>query len=244
MNVGKLTARKSPPTEVLVVLPTYNERENLEKVVAGVRHLGHDVLVVDDASPDGTGQLADELGEADSGVRVLHRERKLGIGSAYEDAFRIGLDEGSSLFVEMDADGSHRPQDLDVIVDAARGSGGLAIGSRYMRGGEIAGWPAHRLLLSRGANVYCRTLLRLRVRDCTSGFRCYTRQLLAAMQLDRIVSQGYSFQIEMVHRTVRLGYPVVEVPIRFEDRVAGASKVSQGEISRALWTVLRLSVSR
>jgi len=244
MNVGKLTARKSPPTEVLVVLPTYNERENLEKVVAGVRHLGHDVLVVDDASPDGTGQLANELAEADSGVRVLHRERKLGIGSAYEDAFRIGLDEGSSLFVEMDADGSHRPQDLDVIVDAARGSGGLAIGSRYMRGGEIAGWPAHRLLLSRGANVYCRTLLRLRVRDCTSGFRCYTRQLLAAMQLDRIVSQGYSFQIEMVHRTVRLGYPVVEVPIRFEDRVAGASKVSQGEISRALWTVLRLSVSR
>jgi len=240
----KLTERKSPPTEVLVVLPTFNERENLEKVVSGVRHLGHDVLVVDDASPDGTGQLADELADGDSGVRVLHRERKLGIGSAYEDAFRIGLHEGSTLFVEMDADGSHRPQDLDKIVDAARGSGGLAIGSRYMRGGEIAGWPAHRLLLSRGANVYCRTLLRLRVRDCTSGFRCYTRQLLAAMQLGEIVSQGYSFQIEMVHRTVRLGYPVVEVPIRFEDRVAGASKVSQGEISRALWTVLRLSVSR
>ncbi len=241
---GRLTERKSSPTEVLVVLPTFNERENLAKVVAGVRHLGHDVLVVDDASPDGTGQLADELANADRGVRVLHRERKLGIGSAYEDAFRIGLDGGSSLFVEMDADGSHRPQDLDKIVDAARGSGGLAIGSRYMPGGEIAGWPAHRLLLSRGANVYCRTLLRLRVRDCTSGFRCYTRQLLAGMQLDEIVSQGYSFQIEMVHRTVRLGYPVVEVPIRFEDRVAGASKVSQGEISRALWTVLRLSVSR
>ncbi|TMC82459.1 MAG: polyprenol monophosphomannose synthase [Chloroflexi bacterium] len=241
---GRLTERKSSPTEVLVVLPTFNERENLERVVAGVRHLGHDVLVVDDASPDGTGELADKLAGGDRGVRVLHRERKLGIGSAYEDAFRIGLDEGSSLVVEMDADGSHRAQDLDKIVDAARGSGGLAIGSRYMRGGEIAGWPAHRLLLSRGANVYCRTLLRLRVRDCTSGFRCYTRQLLAAMQLDEIVSQGYSFQIEMVHRTVRLGYPVVEVPIRFEDRVAGASKVSQGEISRALWTVLRLSVSR
>jgi len=241
---GRLTQRKSPPTEVLVVLPTFNERENLERVVAGVRHLGHDVLVVDDASPDGTGQLADELADADNGIRVLHRERKLGIGSAYADAFRIGLDEGSLLFVEMDADGSHRAQDLDQIVDAARGNGGLAIGSRYMRGGEIAGWPAHRLLLSRGANVYCRTLLRLRVRDCTSGFRCYTRQLLAGMRLGEIVSQGYSFQIEMVHRTVRLGYPVVEVPIRFEDRVAGASKVSQGEISRALWTVLRLSMSR
>ena len=129
-------------------------------------------------------------------------------------------------------------------MDAARGSGGLAVGSRYMRGGQIVGWPAHRLLLSWGANVYCRTLLGLQVRDCTSGFRCYTRELLSSIDLDGIVSQGYSFQIEMVHRAVRLGYPVVEVPIRFEDRIAGASKVSQGEIRRALWTVLRLSMSR
>jgi len=239
-----LTRRTTRPTEVLVVLPTFNERENLERVVDGVRHLGHDVLIVDDASPDGTGQLADELAAGDTGVRVLHRERKLGIGSAYEDAFRIGLADGNALFVEMDADGSHRSQDLDSIVDAARGSGGLAIGSRYMRGGQITGWPAHRLLLSRGANVYCRTLLGLRVRDCTSGFRCYTRDLLAGIRLDEVVSQGYSFQIEMVHRTVKLGYPVVEVPIRFEDRIAGASKVSQGEIRRALWTVLRLRMSR
>ena len=239
-----LTERRSKPTEVLVVLPTFNERENLERVVTGVRHLGHDVLVVDDASPDGTGELADSIAEADSGVRVLHRDRKLGIGSAYVDAFRVGLREGSSLFVEMDADGSHRAQDLDPIIDAARGSGGLAVGSRYMRGGEIVGWPAHRLLLSRGANIYCRVLLGLRVRDCTSGFRCYTRALLSGIKLDEVVSQGYSFQIEMVHRTIRLGYPVVEVPIRFEDRIAGASKVSQGEIQRALWTVLRLSMSR
>jgi dolichol-phosphate mannosyltransferase len=240
----RLTERRSAPTEALVVLPTFNERENLEKVVAGIRHLGHDVLVVDDASPDGTGELADRMAESDPGVRVLHRERKLGLGSAYEDAFRIGLDDGSRLFVEMDADGSHRPADLDAIIDAARGSGGLAIGSRYMRGGEIVGWPFHRLLLSRAANVYCRTLLRTRVRDCTSGFRCYTRDLLSSINLGEIVSQGYSFQIELVYRTVKLGYPVVEVPIRFEDRVAGASKVSQGEISRALLTVLRLSVSR
>ena len=240
----KLTERQAKPTEVLVVLPTFNERENLERVVTGVRHLGHDVLVVDDASPDGTGELADSIAEADSGVRVLHRDRKLGIGSAYVDAFRVGLREGSSLFVEMDADGSHRAQDLDPIIDAARGSGGLAVGSRYMRGGEIVGWPAHRLLLSRGANIYCRVLLGLRVRDCTSGFRCYTRALLSGIKLDEVVSQGYSFQIEMVHRTIRLGYPVVEVPIRFEDRIAGASKVSQGEIRRALWTVLRLSMSR
>ena len=225
-------------------MPTYNERENLERVLSAVRHLGHDVLIVDDASPDGTGELADTLAEADSGVRVMHRERKLGIGSAYEDAFRIGLAEGTQLFVEMDADGSHRAQDLGAIVNAARGCGGLAIGSRYVRGGRIVGWPAHRLLLSSGANIYTRSLLGLRVRDCTSGFRCYTRALLAAIRLDEVVSQGYSFQIEMVHRTVRLGYPVVEVPIQFEDRIAGASKVSQGEIRRALWTVLRLSMSR
>jgi dolichol-phosphate mannosyltransferase len=243
MSERRLTERKSPPTEALVILPTFNERENLERVVSGVRHLGHDVLIVDDASPDGTGELADDLASADAGVRVLHRERKLGLGSAYGAAFRIGLKDGSRLLVEMDADGSHRPADLDAIIDAARGSGGLAIGSRYMRGGSIVGWPFHRLLLSRAANAYCRTLLELRIRDCTSGFRCYTHDLLSSMKLDGIVSQGYSFQIEMVHRAVKLGYPVVEVPIRFEDRIAGASKVSQGEISRALWTVLRLSMS-
>jgi dolichol-phosphate mannosyltransferase len=241
---GRLTDRRTSPTDVLVVMPTYNERENLERVVGGVRHLGHDVLIVDDASPDGTGDLADTMAAEDDGIRVLHRAGKLGIGSAYIAGFKIGLAEGSLLFVEMDADGSHRAQDLEAIVAAARGCGGLAIGSRYVRGGQISGWPAHRLLLSSGANVYCRTLLGLRVRDCTSGFRCYTRALLAKIKLDDVVSQGYSFQIEMVHRTVRLGYPVVEVPIRFEDRVAGASKVSQGEIRRALWTVLRLSVNR
>jgi dolichol-phosphate mannosyltransferase len=239
-----LTPRTTPPNEVLVVLPTYNESQNLEKVVAGVRHLGHDALIVDDSSPDGTGEIADRLAAADPSVRVLHRPRKLGLGSAYEDAFRIGLADGSQLFVEMDADGSHLPQNLDAIVAAARGCGGLAIGSRYIRGGEIVGWPAHRWLLSWAANVYCRTLLRLRTRDCTSGYRCYTRALLGQIGLDQVVSQGYSFQIEMVHRTKELGYPIVEVPIRFEDRVAGASKVSQGEVRRALWTVLRLSLSR
>ena len=238
-----VAARTTPPTEVLVVLPTYNESQNIEKVVAGVRHLGHDVLIVDDASPDGTADIADRLAAADPGVRVLHRPRKLGLGSAYEDAFRIGLAEGSALFVEMDADGSHLAKDLDSIVDAARGCGGLAIGSRYIRGGEIDGWPAHRWLLSWAANIYCRMLLGLPTRDCTSGFRCHTRDLLQQVGLDSVVSQGYSFQIEMVHRTKRLGFPIIEVPIRFEDRVAGASKVSRGEVRRALWTVLRLSLS-
>ena len=142
---NRVTERKQPATEVLVVLPTFNESENIEKVVAGVRYFGHDVLIVDDASPDGTGEVADGIAAKDPGVRVLHRPRKLGLGSAYEDAFRLGLAEGSSLFVEMDADGSHLPQDLESIVDAARGCGGLAIGSRYIRGGQIVGWPTHFL---------------------------------------------------------------------------------------------------
>jgi dolichol-phosphate mannosyltransferase len=239
-----VTERRTPPTEVLVVLPTYNEKLNLERVLAGVRRLGHEVLIVDDASPDGTGELADSLAASDPGVRVLHRPRKLGLGSAYVDAFRIGLAEGTKLFVEMDADGSHLPGDLNAIVSAARSSGGLAIGSRYVNGGKIVGWPYRRWLLSWAANVYCRVLLGLSTNDCTSGYRCYTRELLQHIKLDEVVSQGYSFQIEMVYRTRRLGYHVVETPIRFEDRVAGTSKVSQGEVRRALWTVLRLRLSR
>ena len=226
--------------QVLVVLPTFNEKENLERVVAGVRAQGDDVLVVDDASPDGTGRLADELAAADPGVRVLHRPRKLGLGSAYVDAFRAGLAEGFVLLVEMDADGSHLPEHLAAIIAAAERAGGLAIGSRYVPGGSVVGWGWRRRLLSWSANLYCRLLLGLRTKDCTSGYRCYPRALLERIGLDTIVSQGYSFQIEMVFRASRLGFPVVEVPIRFEDRIAGASKVSQGEVSKALLTVLRL----
>lgn len=239
-----ISPRQAPPTDVLVVLPTYNERPNVERVVSAVRKLGHDVMVVDDNSPDGTGEIADALAAADPGVRVLHRPGKQGLGSAYKDAFRIGLADGSKLFVEMDADGSHRPEDLAPIVDAARRTGGLALGSRYVPGGAIEGWPFLRWLLSWGANAYCRVLLWLPTRDTTSGYRCYTRDLLAHIQLDEVRSQGYSFQIEMVYRARKLGYRIVEVPIKFEDRVAGKSKVSEGEVRRALLTVLRLSLSR
>jgi dolichol-phosphate mannosyltransferase len=230
--------------KAVVCLPTYNERQNLERMVRALGERGVSVLVIDDNSPDGTGEIADRLAAADSGVRVLHRPGKLGLGSAYEDAFRIGLREGTQLFVEMDADGSHRPEDLAAIVEAARRSGGLAVGSRYVPGGAIEGWPFHRWLLSWGANMYCRALLWLPTRDATSGYRCYARGLLEHIGLDEVVSQGYSFQIEMVYRARRLGYPVVEVPIRFEDRVAGASKVSRNEVRRALLTVLRLSLRR
>jgi len=166
-----------------VVIPTYDERENLERVVAGVRAQDCDVLVVDDASPDGTGRLADQLAAADPGVSVLHRPRKLGLGSAYLAGFGRGLERGYQLFVEMDADGSHLPEHLVPIVEAARAGGGLAIGSRYSKGGGIRGWGAARYFLSWGANLYTRLLLWLPVRDCTSGYRCYTRRALEAIGL-------------------------------------------------------------
>lgn len=227
-------------SDALVVLPTFNEIENLERVVTSVRELGHDAVVVDDNSPDGTGRLADELAAADPGVSVLHRPGKLGLGSAYVDAFLRGMENGYKLLVEMDADGSHLAEYLDPIIAGARDSGGMAIGSRYVPGGEVAGWSMARNVLSRGANIYCRSILGLRTHDCTSGYRCYTREVLDKVGLERVFSQGYSFQIEMVYRCTRLGYPVVEVPIRFEDRVAGKSKVSEGEVRKALGTVLRL----
>lgn len=236
MTDGFATGR----SDVLVILPTYNERENLEAVVKSVRRLGHDVLVVDDGSPDGTGELAEQLGAVDAGIHVLRRESKLGLGTAYVAGFSIGLNEGFGFLVEMDADGSHRPEDLDAIVDAARRNGGLSIGTRYIRGGSVAGWPLRRRMLSMAANVYCRMVLRTGARDCTSGFRCYSRELLIAIGLGQVVSQGYSFQIEMAYRASRLGYSLAEVPIRFVDRIAGQSKVSKDEVWQALLTVLRL----
>lgn len=224
----------------LVVLPTYNEGENLERAVAGVRAEGMNVLVVDDNSPDGTGELADRIAAADPGVSVLHRERKLGLGSAYKDGFRIGLEKGCELFVEMDADGSHRPTYLPVLVSAAARIGGIGLGSRYVPGGLITGWGPHRKFLSWGANVYTRSVLGLRVRDCTSGYRCYTRSLLERIRLETVISDSYAFQIEMLYRAVRLGYPVMEIPIHFEDRVAGASKVSGGEIWKDFYAVVKI----
>jgi dolichol-phosphate mannosyltransferase len=231
---------RSRTSTVLVVLPTYNELENLERAVCAVRATGCDVLVVDDSSPDGTGELAARLAAADPGLDVLVRPGKLGLGSAYVTGFKCGLERGYDLLVEMDADGSHRPEHLSSLIEEARRTGGLVIGSRYIPGGQVTGWGWHRKLLSWGANVYCRALLGFDVRDCTSGYRCYPRAVLEAVGLDRVLSQGYSFQVEMVYRCLRCGFLVSEVPIHFEDRVAGKSKVSQGEVSRALWAVLRL----
>ena len=228
----------------LVVLPTYDERENLERVVVAVRGRGYDLLVVDDASPDGTGEIADRLAAADERVSVLHRAGKQGLGSAYVAGFRAGLARGYDLLVEMDADGSHLVEHLDAIVAAAAASDGLAIGSRYVAGGSVAGWGPARRFLSWGANAYCRLILGVPTRDATSGYRCYSRRVLEAVGLDRVLSQGYSFQIEMVYRAWRLGFPVVEVPIRFEDRVQGKSKVSEGEVRKALVNVVRMRFRR
>jgi dolichol-phosphate mannosyltransferase len=209
-------------------------------MVAGVRGMDHDVLVVDDGSPDGTGAIADQLAASDAGVHVIHRPAKLGLGSACRDAFRFGLERGYDFLVEMDADGSHSVAHLNSVIEASARSGGLSIGSRYVPGGSTTGWSWPRRLLSRTANVYCRSLLNIDVRDCTSGYRCFPRSLLERFDLSRTLSDGYAFLIEMVYRCLLLGGPVTEVPIQFHDRYAGKSKVSRAEIAKALTMVPRL----
>ena len=225
---------------MLVVLPTYNERDNLVPVVQELRALGYELLVVDDASPDGTGEIADGLAACDPGVMVLHRPAKLGLGSAYLAGFHQGLGQGYQYLVEMDADRSHRPRDLSPIVAACREAGGLVIGSRYVAGGSVSGWSPQRKLLSGFANLYCRLLLGWKVRDATSGFRCFRADALTELGLDRVRSSGYEFQVEMVHRCQRRGLTVSEVPIRFEERQAGRSKLSRAEIANGVLGVLRL----
>jgi dolichol-phosphate mannosyltransferase len=195
----------------------------------------------EDVATSGQAVIADRLAAADQRVSVLHRAGKLGLGSAYVAAFRIGLERGYRLLVEMDADGSHRIEHLPAIIDAARTNGGLGLGSRYVPGGAVTGaWGAHRKFLSWGANVYCRAVLGLNIHDCTSGYRCYTRRLLEQIDVDRVISDGYSFQIEMVYLTTLKDYRINEVPILFEDRIAGASKVTRGEIVSDFLSVIRL----
>lgn len=238
-----VTDQPSGPAGVrqgLVVLPTYNERENLERAVSGILSQGHDVLVVDDASPDGTGDLADRLAECHRGVQVLHRSGKLGLGTAYIAGFSLGLERGYRFLFTMDADGSHDPVELDRLLKAAQRSGGLAIGSRYVAGGKILDWPLERRLLSKAANTYCRAFLGLAVSDWTSGFRCYSAALLRSIGLDEIIFDGYSFQVEIAFRSLCQGFPIIEIPIIFRDRIAGESKVCSMEVREGLLCVLRL----
>ncbi len=231
---------KESQSDCLVVLPTYNERENLESAVNAVVRLGHDVLVVDDNSPDGTGALADRLAGAFTRVQVLHRNRKLGLGTAYRAGFQLGLEQGYQLIVEMDADGSHDPQDLDRLIAASRGSRGLSIGSRYIFGGGTKGWSLERRFLSGAANVLCRSTLTRVVHDWTSGFRCFWAPVFNDVRLDSLSCTGFSVQIELAFRCFQIGIPIVEVPITFSERKAGTSKASPHEILEALACVARL----
>lgn len=229
--------------EVLVVVPTYNELENIRLLVPMLLDLPLDigVIVVDDASPDGTGDLADGLaGDYPGCVHVIHRPGKLGLGTAYLAGFAVALRHQPDFIMTMDADFSHHPRYIPAMVEAGRAGADLVIGSRYTAGGSNPDFPLSRRILSRGANTFARLLLGLRAQDATAGFRCYRREVLEALPLGTLFSSGYSFLVEMLFLVQRAGYEVGEVPIRFEDRKRGQSKISEQEIYRAVYTVLRL----
>src|SRR5919197_3636979 len=223
---------------VLVVIPTYNERENIESIVGRVRANtpAADVLVVDDSSPDGTGELADRMATADAHVRVLHRVGKEGLGAAYIAGFRWALEHGYEVVVEMDADGSHQPEELHRLLGALR-EADLVIGARYVRGGEVVNWPRSREVLSRGGNVYSRIVLGIPLRDATAGYRAFRAATLEKIGLDDVNSRGYCFQVDLALRALRLGLRVVEVPITFVERTHGASKMNRTIVAEAMWRV-------
>lgn len=223
---------------VLVVVPTYNERLNLERIVARVRAAvpEADLLVVDDGSPDGTGELADKLAATDGHVQVLHRTSKQGLGAAYVAGFRWGLERGFDVLVEMDADGSHQPEQLPLLLDALRDAD-LVLGSRWVPGGTVLNWPASRRLLSWGGNTYVRLALGFGVRDATGGFRAFRRRTLESLDLDAVASHGYCFQVDLAWRASQRGLTVVEVPITFVERELGNSKMSGSIVREALWRV-------
>jgi len=230
----------------VVIIPTYNERENLADLIDRVLDLdvGAHVIVVDDNSPDGTGELADELAAHNGRVFAVHRPGKMGLGTAYIAGFKRALAEGADRVVTMDADFSHNPRYIPALL-ALTDQHHLGIGSRYVPGGGVmADWGKHRKFLSWGANYFARLMLGLKAHDCTAGFRCYQREVLQSIELDRIFSNGYSFLIEMLYRCQRTGYSVGETPIIFENRRRGSSKISQAEIFKAMYTVLRLAGAR
>jgi len=217
----------------LIVTPTYNERANLERFVSQVRGVAPaaDMLIVDDASPDGTGDIADDIARRDGKVKVLHRASKLGLGTAYIEAFRQGLADGYDLFFEMDADLSHDPKYLPDFFRALADGADVVVGSRNIPGGAVEGWGPGRLILSKGGSLYSRVILGVGVRDLTTGYKAFTRQALLAIDLDTVRSNGYSFQIEMTFRALKRNLRVVEVPIIFFDRTLGQSKMN-GKIFR------------
>lgn len=241
--------RPGPPGSALVVIPTFNERENLGPIVQRLRTAvsqAH-VLVVDDNSPDGTGEFADKLAADDDQVHVLHRTEKSGLGAAYVAGFDWALERDFAVIVEMDADGSHAPEDLPRLLGmlGSDGTGAdVVLGSRYTHGGRVANWPWHRQLLSRGANLYSKLALGAPINDMTGGFRAYRRAVLERVNLHTVASQGYCFQVDLAWRAVEAGFVVVEVPITFVDRVIGESKMSGSVVREALVRVTRWGIRR
>ena len=223
---------------VLVCVPTYNERDNLAAIAERLHEAvpEADLLVIDDGSPDGTGAVADQLAQAAPHVHVLHRTIKAGLGAAYVAGFRWAQERGYEAVVEMDADGSHQPEELPRLLAALRHAD-VVLGSRWVPGGEVRNWPAHRLLLSRGGNAYVRFALGMPMRDATGGYRAYRREVLDALPLGEVASQGYCFQVDVVWQAWRHGFRVIEVPITFVERQRGESKMSQRIVTEALWRV-------
>jgi dolichol-phosphate mannosyltransferase len=228
------------------VLPTYNEADNLERLVEEVLERLPDsrqVLIVDDNSPDGTGEIADRLAARHDDVDVLHRERKEGLGPAYIAGFRDALAGGAQLIIEMDADFSHDPAYLPQLLRAVEGAD-LVIGSRYVPGGGVTEWGRVRRFISRGGSAYARTALGVDVRDMTGGFKCFRREVLEAIDFEDVTSRGYAFQVEMTYRAIRAGFRVIEVPIVFRDRREGSSKMTKGIVAEAIWRVPAMRMKR
>ena len=230
------------PGPVWVVVPTYDERDNLEPLVRAVRAAltgpapDHTILVVDDSSPDGTGEIADRLAQDDPHVRVLHRPRKEGLGQAYLAGFALALLGGAELILEMDADFSHDPSYLPRMIEAARDAD-LVLGSRYVPGGGTRNWGRLRSFVSRGGCWYARRVLGLPIRDLTGGFKCFRREVLEALDLSKVRSQGYAFQVELTYRALQLGFRIREIPIVFTDRRVGQSKMSRRIVLEAMWMI-------
>ncbi|MET9223067.1 polyprenol monophosphomannose synthase [Streptomyces sp. NPDC088197] len=227
-----------PLGKVLVIIPTYNEAENIKPIVQRVRTSVPDahILVADDNSPDGTGKLADELAGADEQVHVLHRQGKEGLGAAYLAGFQWGIDHGYGVLVEMDADGSHQPEELPRLLTALK-SADLVLGSRWIPGGRVVNWPKSREYLSRGGSTYSRLLLDVPIRDVTGGYRAFRKETLEGLGMAEIASAGYCFQVDLAWRAVKGGFHVVEVPITFVERERGDSKMSRNIVVEALWRV-------
>jgi dolichol-phosphate mannosyltransferase len=232
-------------SRTLIILPTYNERESLEHTVIGVLEHAPEssILIVDDNSPDGTGAIADRLAEQHGNVTVLHRMRKEGLGPAYIAGFKYGFEQRFDLLVEMDADGSHRPEDLPQLLAAAEFAD-LVIGSRWVAGGAVVNWPWHRELISRLGNNYARIMLGSKVRDLTAGFRVYRASLLEKIIDEDVASHGYSFQVELAWRSERAGSIVIECPITFVEREQGSSKMSSAIVREALWLISKWGFRR